>query len=56
MTRQELAAEPCVMGGTHDLTQPILGVGASCRKCHRTWEGTGLCPTWPDPEPQPLTE
>jgi hypothetical protein len=50
VSRQQLANEPCVLGGTHKLTEPLLWIGASCRKCHRTWEGTGLTPTWPDPK------
>lgn len=48
MTREELKAQRCPMGGTHNLTQPIRWIGASCRKCHKTWEGTGLTPTWPE--------
>lgn len=51
MSRQELAAQPCPMGGTHRLTQPLLWVGASCWKCHRTWEGAELAPTYPSPLP-----
>lgn len=38
----------CVMGGNHDLTEPRLWVGASCRKCHRTWVGNNYIPTWKD--------
>ena len=48
MGRAELASLPCVMGGTHDLTSPQLWVGASSRKCHRTWEGPDHVPTWAD--------
>lgn len=44
-----LAAQPCPMGGTHTLTNPTDWIGTSCRKCHRTWTGTDLVPTWPDP-------
>lgn len=50
MTRADLAKQPCPMGGTHALTNPEW-VGTSCRKCHRTWTGTALTPTWPDPSP-----
>ncbi len=46
MTRDELSSAPCPMGGAHRLTQPMLWIGASCFKCHQTWEGTGLAPTW----------
>jgi hypothetical protein len=47
MTRAELARQPCSRGGAHRLTQPILWIGASCWRCHQTWEGTALAPTWP---------
>lgn len=54
MERAAVASEPCPMGGTHVLTMPALWVGTSCRKCHRTWEGSDLTPTWPD-TPPPVT-
>lgn len=50
MTREQIAALPCPLGGMHMLTRPTTFVGTSCRKCHRTWEGPDLKPTWPDPE------
>jgi hypothetical protein len=50
-TRESLSRDPCPLGGSHQLTQPIKWIGASCWKCHRTWEGTGLFPTWPDHNP-----
>lgn len=42
MTKHELSRQPCVLGGTHDLTSPLLWIGTSCRKCHWVWVGTGL--------------
>lgn len=51
MTRDEVAALPCPVGGTHLLTNPTTFVGASCRKCHKTWEGPEHKPTWPE-EPE----
>lgn len=50
--RAQIAAEPCPMGGPHRLTSPVLWIGTSCWRCHRTWEGTGLVPTYPD-DPSP---
>jgi hypothetical protein len=48
MTLIHPAREACPLGGTHALTHPIHWTGESCWKCHKTWEGTELAPTWPN--------
>lgn len=48
MTRQQLTSQPCPLGATHRLTQPIYWIGASCFKCHKVWTGTGLVQGYPE--------
>lgn len=38
--------ERCPMGGPHDLIEPRLWSGLSCRQCHKTWTTTNMVPTY----------